>query len=65
MWVAVFIMWMGSTNSVFAPNQIFTTEEMCEDFRKIQHITLEKTKPHEQSGVRGSSCVLVIKGESV
>ena len=55
---------MGSTNNVFAPNQIFTTEEMCEDFRKIQHITLEKTKPHEQSGVRGSSCVLVIKGES-
>ena len=65
MWVAVFIMWMGSTNSVYSPNQIFTTKEICEDFRKIQHITLEKTKPHEQSGVRGSSCVLVIKGESV
>ena len=65
MWVAVFIIWMGSTQDVFSPNQIFTTEEMCEDFRKIQHITLEKTKPHEQSGVKGSSCVLIIRGEKV
>lgn len=61
MWVAVFIMWMGSTQNVFAPNHIFFTKHDCEEFRVIQHASLEKTKPHEQSGVKGSQCVFVPK----
>ena len=65
MWVVVFIMWMGTENQVFVPQSIFNSFEECENFRSIQHVALEKTKPHEQSGVKGSICVQVPKGENI
>tara|TARA_R100001224_G_C3902869_1_gene109129 strand:+ start:60 stop:230 length:171 start_codon:yes stop_codon:yes gene_type:complete len=56
---------MGTENQVFVPQSIFNSFEECEDFRSIQHVALEKTKPHEQSGVKGSICVQVPKGENI
>ena len=65
MWVSVFIMWMGGTQSVFSPNHIFYSFEDCEKFRVIQQTSLERTKPHAQSGVKGSVCVKVPKTKEI
>mgnify|MGYP003128403526 FL=1 len=65
MWIAVFIMWIGNTQSVFAPDHIFFTKNDCEEFRVIQHTSLERTKPHEQSGVKASQCVFIQKSSDI